>query len=150
MKTKFFLFAMLALNMNMACSEDDTPEQPSELASTKWKLANIRNLATSELRTLEPFRHSGKNEEECYTFTFKTDTTGYGRSCANLIGVNIKGTNGYYLHVMTLVYEGKDDCIYFSDVLHLVDECFFKEGQLIFAYTQDNIRYHLQFKQVKE
>jgi hypothetical protein len=118
-----------------------------KLTGTQWKLTDIRNLATDELKTLEP--HS-RFENECFSFTFKNDTAGFGRSCTNLIGVNIKGTNGRYLGCMTAVYEGTDDCIYFSDILRLIDDCFFKEDLLIFAYTQDNVRYYLQFKQVKE
>jgi hypothetical protein len=125
-----------------------------KLTGTGWQLVNIRNLATGELRTLEPLPPiepiGNHYEKECFSFTFYNDTVGYGRTCGNAMYVNIKGTNGAYLACMTEVGEVTDDCIYFSDILRLVDECFFKEDQLIFAYTQDNVRYHLQFKQVKE
>ncbi|MDR0733115.1 MAG: hypothetical protein LBF08_03515 [Dysgonamonadaceae bacterium] len=156
MKTLKFIFALLALSMGMACSEKDALELNNEikLTGTKWKLADIHNFATGELKTLEPrppIEPIGSHyERESFSFTFDTDTTGLGRSCTNLIYVNIKGTNGSYLGCMTEISEVTDDCIYFSNILHLVDECFFKEDVLLFAYTQDNVRYHLQFKQVKE
>ncbi|MDR0763303.1 MAG: fibroblast growth factor [Bacteroidales bacterium] len=146
---KIFLLTAFALAMGMACSEKNTLEQ-DKLTGTKWKLAGIRNLTTDELRILEPWTLSGMGEKECYIFTFENDTVGFGTSCRNLIRVDIKGTSGIYIGCMTEASEGTDDCIYFSDVLRLLDECFFKENQLIFAYTQDNVRYHLQFKQVKE
>ncbi|MDR1120197.1 MAG: hypothetical protein LBM08_04695 [Dysgonamonadaceae bacterium] len=151
MKTlKIFLSTLLALSMVMACAENDTPKEQPELSGTKWKLAGIRNLATGELRTLEPYHSNGLYEKECFSFTFEDDTLAYGLSCTNGMLVDIKGTNGIYLGCMTEVYEGTADCIYFSDVLYLVDDCFFEKDQLIFAYTQDNVRYHLQFKQVKQ
>jgi hypothetical protein len=150
MKTLKFLFAALALLMCTACTENNAPEEKPALTATKWKLSDIRNLATGEARTLEPFKHSGGIEEECYAFKFENDTVAYGRSCTNGMYVNIKGTNGRYLGIMTKVYEVTDDCIYFADITRLVDECFFKEDQLIFAYTQDDVRYHLQFRQVKD
>jgi hypothetical protein len=134
--------------MGTACSEKDTLKEKQELTGTKWRLADIRNLATGELRTLEP--HHPDGQFESFSFTFENDTLGYGRSCVNGMLVNIKGTNGSYLGCMTEVYEGTADCIYFSDVLRLVDDCFFEKDLLIFAYTQDNVRYHLQFKQLKE
>jgi hypothetical protein len=128
-------------------------EEKRELTGTKWKLADIRNLATNELRTLDPYHH-GRYDNKSFSFTFEDDTTGWGWTCGNQMDVNIKGTskssNGRYLYTGTEAYEGTADCIYFSDVIHLVDDCFFKEDQLIFAYTQDDVRYHLQFKQVKE
>ncbi|MDR1090641.1 MAG: hypothetical protein LBL79_06150 [Prevotella sp.] len=146
---KFLLFAVLALSMGVACSKDDMPEEKLELPGTKWKLADIRNLATGELRTLEPHRPDGQFES--FSFTFEDDTIGRGRSCTNGMFVNIKGTtHGRYLGIMTMVYEGTGDCYYFSDVLPLVDDCFFEKDQLIFAYTQDDVRYHLRFKQVKD
>jgi hypothetical protein len=154
MKTlKFLLITLLAVSMVTACSEKDTPQEKRELTGTKWKLSDIRNLATGELRTLEslpPIEPIGSHyEEECFSFTFENDTVGYGRTCGNAMYVNIKGTNGAYLGCMTEVGEVTGDCYYFSDILYFVDECFFKEDQLIFAYTQDNVRYHLQFKQDK-
>jgi hypothetical protein len=155
MKTlKFLLFAALTLSMGMACSGDDDSDDKVKLTGTRWKLANIRNTVTGELRILEPrppVQPIGDYyEKESFSFTFDTDTAGVGRSCTNQLYVNIKATKGSYLGCMTEVHEGTDDCIYFSNVLYWVDECFFKEDMLIFAYTQDNIRYHLQFKQVKE
>jgi hypothetical protein len=125
-----------------------------KLAGTGWKLANIRNTATGELRTLEPpppFKPDGDNcGERYFFFIFQNDTVGFGRSCANLISVYIKGRKGSYLGCMTEALDPPGDCYYFSAILGLVDECFFEEDVLIFAYTQDNVRYHLQFKQVKE
>jgi hypothetical protein len=155
MKTlKILLIALLALNMGMTCSKNDASEKRQDLASlkltgTKWKLAGIRNLATGELRTLEPYRPDGQFES--FSFTFEDDTLGHGRSCGNVMYVNIKGTtNGHYLGIMTLAGEPTDDCYYFNDSTRLVDDCFYEKDRLIFAYTQDNVRYHLQFKQVKE
>jgi hypothetical protein len=150
MKTLKFLFALLVLSMVTACAGNDTPEEKRKLTGTKWKLEDIRNLATGELRMLEPHHPNSLYETECFSFTFENDTIGRGHSCTNGMHVNIKGTNGGYLGLMTYIGEGTDDCHYFSDILHLVDGCFFKEDQLIFTYTQDNVRYHLQFKQVKE
>ncbi|MDR1341967.1 MAG: hypothetical protein LBK18_01780 [Prevotellaceae bacterium] len=151
MKTlKFFLFSMLVLSMGTACSEKDTPEEKQELTGTKWKLANIRNLATGELRTLDASSPSGKKEEEYFSFTFENDTTGSGRSCANHMYVNIKSSDGRYLYITTEIADVTDDCRYFTGILPLVDDCFFEKDLLIFAYTQDDVRYQLQFKQVKE
>jgi hypothetical protein len=153
MKTlKFLIFAVLALSMGMTCSKDDASEERQDLASlkltgTKWKLADIRNIATGELRTLDSHRPNDY-EKECFSFTFENDTLGYGRACVNGMLVNIKGTNGSYLGCMTEARDVTVDCRYFSDVLYLVDDCFFEKDLLIFAYTQDNVRYHLQFKQV--
>jgi hypothetical protein len=149
---KIFLFTVLALSMVMACAENDTPEEKRELTGTKWKLAGIRNLATGELRMLEPLppiKSVGSlYEKECFSFIFENDTIGRGRACANGMYVNIKGTNGSYLGCMTEIGDVTADCRYFTDVLYFVDDCFFEKDLLIFAYTQDNVRYHLQFKQV--
>jgi hypothetical protein len=86
---------------------------------------------------------------ECFIFTFADDTLAYGRSCSNGLLVNVKGTtSGRYLNIMTMVGEVTDDCWYFHDITRLVDNCFYEKERLIFAYTQDGVRYHLRFKEV--
>jgi hypothetical protein len=155
MKTlKFLIFAALALGMTAACSTDYPSEEGLDLmtlhlSGTKWQLEDIHNLKTGKSRILEPLPSTNPNyERECYTFTFRDDTIAYGRSCVNALYVNVKGPEGAYLGCMTEVGEPKGDCHYFSDVLRLVDNCFYEKERLIFAYTQDGVRYHLRFKEV--
>jgi hypothetical protein len=138
--------------MAAACSSEYPSEEGPDLMSlhlsgTKWQLEDIRNLKTGKSRTLEPHARI----EGSYSFTFKDDTLAYGRSCTNSMYVDVKGTaTGHYLGIMSMVYEGTDDCIYFQDITRLVDNSFYEKERLIFAYTQNKVRYHLRFKQVTE
>jgi hypothetical protein len=122
----------------------------SSLVDTKWKLAGIMNVETGELKTLEPYNIKTENDcEDCYTLTFDTDTTAWGRSCANIIQAFTKKTAaGFYMGICTYVYE-TGDCGLFLEVLPLVDDCFFEENLLIFAYTQDKVRYYLTYKRAE-
>jgi hypothetical protein len=121
-----------------------------KLSGTKWRLAGILNVETGELKTLEPYNiKTGNDCEDCYTLAFDTDTTALGRSCGNLIHATTKKTAaGFYIGNATEVYE-TGDCGLFLEVLMLVDDCFFEENQLIFAYTQDKVRYYLTYKRVE-
>jgi hypothetical protein len=121
------------------------------LADTQWNLEGISNVKTGELRVLKS--HNETDCENCYTLRFETDTTGFGRSCVNALSFNINGyknrTNRIdYIGVMTYVYEIGGDCGLFIEALPLIDDCFFNDNRLIFAYTQANIRYHLIYKKL--
>jgi hypothetical protein len=153
MKAKiFFLLLGSIFLFPIGCSNDSDLSKESivdvKLSGTKWKLAGILNVETGELKTLEAY-HPITDCEDCYTLTFDTDTTAWGRSCANRIHATTKKTAaGFYMGTATFVYE-TGDCGLFLDVLMLVDDYFLRENQLIFAYTRDEVRYYLTYKRVE-
>ena len=55
------------------------------LKGTKWKLAGIVDTETGDLKELEP-----KDCDECYTFTFDTDSTAIGWITSNDLIVNLR------------------------------------------------------------
>jgi len=59
--------------------------QEINLQGTKWKLIGIVDTQTDILKELEP-----KDCEECYSFTFDTDSTATGKSTSNILGVTLK------------------------------------------------------------
>jgi hypothetical protein len=91
----FTLFCLTAMSCNKLRNLDvggntNPPPQNTDsnftLKGTQWKLVGIVDAQTNTLTELEP-----KNCEECYTFTFETDTTANGKSIscgAYIIGLN--------------------------------------------------------------
>lgn len=56
--------------------------EPIKLKGTTWKLKGIYNANTKEFKVLAP-----EECNDCYSFTFDTDTTAKGRSTTNQVGV---------------------------------------------------------------
>jgi hypothetical protein len=92
----FTLFCLTAMSCNKlkdnygVGGNGNPPPQNADsnftLQGTQWKLVGIVDAQTNTLTELEP-----KECEECYTFTFETDTTAVGRSvsCGTyIIGLN--------------------------------------------------------------
>ncbi|MDR1526532.1 MAG: hypothetical protein LBS46_02540, partial [Dysgonamonadaceae bacterium] len=86
MKTlKYLLFAVLALSISMACSEDvvsgtDISDDETGLTGTKWQLAAFIDVQTRESIEPEP-----KDCNRCYTLEFDSDTTATGKSALNTL-----------------------------------------------------------------
>ena len=132
--------------MSFGCSNGD-----DSLVGIQWKLKGILNVETGELIVLKSHRET--DCDRCYTLRFETDSTGFGYSCANGLHFNINGfvnssDRTDYIGVMTDVLDPPGDCSLFIEVLPMIDDCFFCDYQLIFAYMQDKIRYHLVYKKL--
>lgn len=69
--------AFIVINFS-GCEE----AEPIKLKGTTWKLKGIYNANTKEFKVLAP-----EECNDCYSFTFDTDTTAKGRSTTNQVGV---------------------------------------------------------------
>lgn len=69
--------AFIVINFS-GCEE----AEPIKLKGTTWKLKGIYNANKKEFKVLAP-----EECNDCYSFTFDTDTTAKGRSTTNQVGV---------------------------------------------------------------
>ena len=76
-----------------------------KLKGTTWKLDGIYNIDTKELKVLAPIEC-----EDCYSFTFDTDSTAQGKSTTNKLGVYL--TNPVGIGIETFIAEIGDGYIF--------------------------------------
>ncbi len=76
-----------------------------KLKGTTWKLDGIYDVNKKELKVLAPIEC-----EDCYSFTFDTDSTAQGKSATNKLGVYL--TEPVRIGVQTFVAEIGDGYIF--------------------------------------
>ncbi len=76
-----------------------------KLKGTTWKLDGIYDIDTKELKVLAPIEC-----EDCYSFTFDTDSTAQGKSTTNKLGVYL--TNPVGIGIETFIAEIGDGYIF--------------------------------------
>jgi len=108
---------------------------PPNLKGTQWKLNGIVDVETNILKVLEP-----KECETCYTFTFDTDTTAFGKSVFNEFYIN--GLNPIVLYG-TNWGEPEDAGLYKNIIRRSVTSYDANENELKFFF--DNNRKYLYF-----
>ena len=80
-----------------------------KLKGTTWKLDGIYNIDTKELKVLAPIEC-----EDCYSFTFDTDSTAQGKSTTNKLGVYL--TNPVGIGIETFIAEIGDGYIFNEEI----------------------------------
>ncbi len=116
MKTIIKLLPAVLLLFVMALSGcgGSEPSLP-ELNGTSWKLAGVYNEATKILEKLSP-----TDSEDCYYFTFDSDSTAKGKVCINILSVNLSSKQqGGIIGIVTAVEEIGDPgkfCNYITQV----------------------------------
>ena len=108
------------------------------LQDTKWKLVGIVDTQTDSLKELEP-----KDCEECYSFTFYTDSTATGWSTSNILGVILRPTVRIFIMTYAL---GTDfyleDAILFRNTIETITSYELSKNKLKF-YFNDRKNYLL-------
>ena len=117
-------------------------EENSILQGTKWKLEGIVDTQTGILTELEP-----NDCDECYSFTFNTDSTATGRSTSNELGVKLKPVVRIFLMTYAL---GTDfyleDAILFCNAIDTIISYELSGNYLKFYYN--NGENYLKFKKI--
>ncbi len=98
--TKFVLVLLLIVVALSGCEKDKL-----KLKGTTWKLDGIYDVNKKELKVLAPIEC-----EDCYSFTFDTDSTAQGKSATNKLGVYL--TEPVRIGVQTFVAEIGDGYIF--------------------------------------
>ncbi|MDO4725626.1 MAG: hypothetical protein Q4A56_00170 [Porphyromonadaceae bacterium] len=78
-----------------------------KLKGTTWKLDGIYDVNKKELKVLTPIEC-----EDCYSFTFDTDSTAQGKSTTNKLEVYL--TESVRIGVQTLIAEIGDGYIFYE------------------------------------
>ena len=107
-----------------------------KLKGTTWKLDGIYNADTKELKVLAPIEC-----EDCYSFTFDTDSTAQGKSTTNKLGVYL--TNPVGIGIETFIAEIGDGNLYVKS-LNIIDK-YTIDKDVLKLYYNDNKNY-LEFK----
>jgi hypothetical protein len=88
-------------NRALLTTQQTTTDTIDNLAGTKWKLTGIVNALTGEMTTLEP-----KDCEQCYTFTFLTDSIAKGLSVSYPITFNLFLLGSYMIEDIGEPFDG--------------------------------------------
>jgi len=136
MKKKIITFTVFLLILVVGFYSCEKPSKTG-LKDTKWKLEGIMNVQTGDLKKLEP-----KDCEECYTFTFNTNTTARGYTVLN--EMFISDLNPFSIWGTKIGEEGDAGICY--DALVSVKSYTFYKCELKLFY--DNNSKYLLYKQV--
>ena len=117
-------------------------EDSLELKGTEWKLIGIVDTQTDILKELEP-----KDCDDCYSFTFDTDSTATGNSTSNILGVTLKPVVRVFLMTEAL---GTDfyleDAILFREAIEIIISYERSDNELKFYYNDS--KNYLKFKKI--
>ena len=103
-----------------------------KLEGTTWKLKGIYNNSTKEFKVLAP-----EECNDCYSFTFDTDTTAKGKSTTNQIGVYL--CEKVSIGIETFVGEIGDGYI-FVEATEKVTSCSVSDQYLKFFFDEGTNR----------
>ena len=101
-----------------------------KLKGTSWKLKGIYNNNTKEFKVLAP-----ENCNDCYSFTFDTDTTAKGKSTTNQVGVYL--CERVSIGIETFVGEIGDGYV-FVEATDKVTSCSVSDQYLKFFFDEGN------------
>ncbi|MDR2126333.1 MAG: hypothetical protein LBP63_05855 [Prevotellaceae bacterium] len=121
---------LLILAGVVACGKENENNEINTLKGTKWKLAGIVDAKTGVLKELEP-----KDCEQCYTLTFDTDSTAWGKSVLNTMYIRLLPKP--YINIMTEIDDSDNgDVQLFYDAIKTVDTYKVGKNELQFFYNK--------------
>ena len=142
MNINILKFTTIILLLCCSCgNKNEIDVNGQSLIETTWKLAGIVDTQTGILKVLER-----EGCADCYSFTFDTDSTAFGISIVNHLGVSLRPI--VRIFVMTYALDNHwDDTALFYNAISSIISYKLNKNELKFYYN-DNKNY-LLFKSQK-
>jgi hypothetical protein len=139
---KYYIIAAFLFIMGK-CADNENGNKMASLKDTKWKMLGFVNAQTGKITDAKP------ECDRCYTFTFDTDSTAFGYSLMNTIGLQLKPALRMWIETEAYDLQNGNIAVFY-EAMESIESCSINNKVMKIFYSDNNaVKHYLLFKLIE-